>query len=75
MVRRITAVERKIRMNILCFVFGFVCGLAALILYAYGLGRACDRVKIETRAEIRSQYRACHRAYMNGYNRGIESHR
>lgn len=62
-------------MNILCFVFGFVCGLAALIVYAYGLGRVCDRVKIETRAEIRSQYRACHRAYMSGYNRGIESRR
>lgn len=62
-------------MNILCFVFGFVCGLAALIVYAYGLGKACDRTKVEVRAEIRSKYRACHKAYMSGYNKGIDVRR
>ncbi len=62
-------------MNILCFVIGFFAGIGALILYAYGLGRACDRTKIKTRAEIRSHYRACRKAYMSGYNRGIDSRR
>lgn len=62
-------------MNILCFIFGFVCGLAALTLYAYGLGRACDRTKIETRAEIRAKYRACHKAYMSGYANGYKQTR
>lgn len=62
-------------MNILCFAIGFFAGIGALILYAYLLGKACDRTKIETRAEIRSQYRACHKAYMSGYNRGIDSRR
>lgn len=57
-------------MNVLFFVLGFISGVAALIIYAYGLGRACDRAKIEAKAEIRSKYRACHRAYLDGYNRG-----
>jgi uncharacterized membrane protein len=62
-------------MNLLYFVIGFICGIAALILYAYGLGRACDRVKIETKAEIRAKYRACHKAYMSGYANGYKQTR
>ena len=58
-------------MNLLWFIVGFIMGIAALLLYAYWVSKACKRTRIETRAEIRAKYRACHKAYMNGYNCGF----
>lgn len=52
--------------DVLIFLFGFLCGVAMVILYFWLLNRACDHARRETERSVKAHHADCVRAYRRG---------